>query len=74
MVNSGDHDMMVPFLATQAWIRSLNYSITDDWKPWMINDQIAGYIYVFLFLLFIHFLVVSHTYQTHIKIILAFVS
>jgi len=43
LIYNGDHDMMVPFLATQAWIRSLNYSITDDWKPWMINDQIAGY-------------------------------
>ncbi|CAL9233553.1 unnamed protein product [Arabidopsis halleri] len=43
LIYNGDHDMMVPFLATQAWIRSLNYSITDDWRPWMINDQIAGY-------------------------------
>ncbi|KAL0898310.1 hypothetical protein Bca101_082271 [Brassica carinata] len=43
LIFSGDHDMTVPFLATQAWIRSLNYSIIDDWRPWMINDQIAGY-------------------------------
>ncbi|CAN6935399.1 unnamed protein product [Brassica oleracea] len=35
--------MAVPYLGTQAWIRSLNYSIIDDWRPWMINDQIAGY-------------------------------
>jgi len=41
--NSGDHDMKVPFLATQAWIRSLNYSIVDDWRPWHTNDQVAGY-------------------------------
>jgi hypothetical protein len=44
--NSGDHDMLIPFLATQAWIRSLNYSIVDDWRQWYYNDQIAGYIYV----------------------------
>ncbi|KAF3577498.1 hypothetical protein DY000_02033660 [Brassica cretica] len=43
LIFSGDHDMTVPFLATQAWIRSLNYSIIDDWRPWMMNDQIAGY-------------------------------
>ncbi|XP_019100242.1 PREDICTED: serine carboxypeptidase-like 7 isoform X2 [Camelina sativa] len=43
LIFSGDHDMMVPFLGTQAWIRSLNYSIIDDWRPWMIGDQIAGY-------------------------------
>lgn len=50
--NSGDHDMYVPSLGTQAWIRSLNYSVTDDWRPWIIGDQIAGYI-IILF----HFLV-----------------
>ncbi|XP_010556473.1 PREDICTED: serine carboxypeptidase-like 18 isoform X2 [Tarenaya hassleriana] len=43
LVFSGDHDMMVPFLGTQAWIRSLNYSIVDDWRPWIINNQVAGY-------------------------------
>ncbi|KAF8377662.1 hypothetical protein HHK36_031046 [Tetracentron sinense] len=42
-INSGDHDMKVTFLATQAWIRSLNYSIVDDWRPWLVNVQVAGY-------------------------------
>ncbi|CAN7016568.1 unnamed protein product [Brassica oleracea var. botrytis] len=32
LIFSGDHDMLVPFLGTQAWIRSLNYSVTDDWN------------------------------------------
>ncbi|XP_019084987.1 PREDICTED: serine carboxypeptidase-like 2 isoform X2 [Camelina sativa] len=43
LIFSGDHDMEVPFLATQAWIRSLNYSVIDEWRPWMIKDQIGGY-------------------------------
>nr|BAB03129.1 serine carboxypeptidase [Arabidopsis thaliana] len=43
LVFSGDHDMLVPFLGTQAWIRSLNYSIVDDWRPWMVQNQVAGY-------------------------------
>ncbi|KAF8369563.1 hypothetical protein HHK36_032415 [Tetracentron sinense] len=43
LIYSGDHDMKVPFLATQAWIRSLNYSIVNDWRPWLVNVQIAGY-------------------------------
>ncbi|WCJ35570.1 serine carboxypeptidase-like 2 [Euphorbia peplus] len=43
LIYSGDHDLVVPFLATQAWIRSLNYSIVDDWRPWLVEGQIAGY-------------------------------
>ncbi|KAL5713049.1 sinapoylglucose--choline O-sinapoyltransferase [Ranunculus cassubicifolius] len=39
----GDHDFMVPFLGTQTWIRSLNYSISEDWRPWIVEGQIAGY-------------------------------
>ncbi|XVE95046.1 hypothetical protein REPUB_Repub02eG0062600 [Reevesia pubescens] len=43
LVYSGDHDMIVPFLSTQAWITALNYPIVDDWRPWMIQGQVAGY-------------------------------
>ncbi|XP_054781823.1 serine carboxypeptidase-like 11 [Prosopis cineraria] len=43
LIFSGDHDMACSFLSTQAWIRSLNYSIVDDWRPWHVNGQVAGY-------------------------------
>ncbi|KAF3499650.1 hypothetical protein F2Q69_00045162 [Brassica cretica] len=40
----GDHDMMAPYSSTEVWIRSLNYSIVDDWRPWMMSSyQVAGY-------------------------------
>ena len=39
---SGDHDLMVPFLGTQAWIRSLNFTIIDDWRAWHLDGQAAG--------------------------------
>ncbi|CAA7027114.1 unnamed protein product [Microthlaspi erraticum] len=42
--SSGDHDMMIPYTSTEAWIKSLNYSIVDDWRPWMITrNQVAGF-------------------------------
>ncbi|CAL5418035.1 unnamed protein product [Camellia sinensis] len=43
LIYSGDHDMVVPFLGTQAWIRALNYSIVDDWRSWWVQGQVAGY-------------------------------
>ncbi|URE41162.1 serine carboxypeptidase-like [Musa troglodytarum] len=43
LVYSGDHDMTVPFLGTQAWIRSLNFSIVDDWRPWSVEGQVTGF-------------------------------
>ncbi|KAL8096250.1 hypothetical protein AgCh_037275 [Apium graveolens] len=43
LIYSGDHDFKVPFQSTQAWIRNLNYSIIDEWRPWIIDDQYAGY-------------------------------
>ncbi|XP_075088109.1 serine carboxypeptidase-like 13 [Nicotiana tabacum] len=43
LIYSGDHDKVVISLSTQAWIKSLNYSIIDDWRPWVIDNQVAGY-------------------------------
>lgn len=39
--------MLIPHLDTQAWIKALNYSIIEDWRPWLISDQVAGYISYF---------------------------
>lgn len=42
--------MVVPFIGTQAWIRSLNFSTVDEWRPWFVDGQVAGWVHV----LFIH--------------------
>nr|DAD24905.1 TPA_asm: hypothetical protein HUJ06_026369 [Nelumbo nucifera] len=42
LIYSGDHDLIVPFLATQAWIHSLNYSIVDGWRSWVVDGQVGG--------------------------------
>uniref|UniRef100_A0A0A9HBJ8 Serine carboxypeptidase-like 19 n=1 Tax=Arundo donax TaxID=35708 RepID=A0A0A9HBJ8_ARUDO len=43
LVYSGDHDLLVPHLGTQAWVRSLNFSIADDWRAWHLGGQAAGF-------------------------------
>ncbi|KAF6145834.1 hypothetical protein GIB67_028829 [Kingdonia uniflora] len=44
LIFSGDHDMCVPFTGTQAWTRSLGYKIVDEWRPWIYDEQVAGYL------------------------------
>ncbi|GLT59049.1 hypothetical protein SLA2020_318930 [Shorea laevis] len=44
LIFSGDHDMCVPFTGTQAWTASLGYRILDEWRPWITNSQVAGYL------------------------------
>ncbi|KAK6145164.1 hypothetical protein DH2020_021984 [Rehmannia glutinosa] len=44
LIYSGDHDMCVPFTGTEAWTRSVGYKTVDEWRPWMVADQVAGYI------------------------------
>ncbi|KAI4976940.1 hypothetical protein ZWY2020_050547 [Hordeum vulgare] len=43
LVYSGDHDLVVPQLSTQAWIRSLNFSVVNDWRAWHLDGQAAGF-------------------------------
>ncbi|KAL4587220.1 hypothetical protein LXL04_000087 [Taraxacum kok-saghyz] len=42
-LSSGDHDMVVSYLSTLNWIESLNLLLVDDWRPWYVNQQVAGY-------------------------------
>jgi len=41
---SGDTDGAVPLLGTRRWIKTLNLDIVKEWRPWIIDTQVAGYI------------------------------
>ncbi|CAL5379185.1 unnamed protein product [Camellia sinensis] len=43
LVETGDRDMVVPFVGTVKWIKSLNLTVVNDWRPWFVDGQVAGY-------------------------------
>ncbi|KAI4367138.1 hypothetical protein MLD38_022908 [Melastoma candidum] len=43
LIYNGDHDFTIPASGTQEWIRVMNLTITDDWRQWIVDGQIAGY-------------------------------
>ncbi|KAB1207377.1 Serine carboxypeptidase-like 18 [Morella rubra] len=44
LVESGDRDLVVPFVGTEYWIKSLNLTISIDWRPWFVDGQVAGVV------------------------------
>ncbi|KAI3413152.1 uncharacterized protein J3R85_016526 [Psidium guajava] len=43
LIYSGDHDMVVPYIGTMAWIETLNLTLSADWEAWFVDGQVAGY-------------------------------
>jgi serine carboxypeptidase-like clade 1 len=41
---SGDTDGAVPTLGTQGWIATLNWPVTESWRAYTIDNQVAGYL------------------------------
>ncbi|XP_038703782.1 serine carboxypeptidase 1-like isoform X2 [Tripterygium wilfordii] len=44
LIFTGDHDLRIPFTGTQGWTRSIGYNVVDEWRPWFVNNQAAGYL------------------------------
>ncbi|KAK4284464.1 hypothetical protein QN277_001293 [Acacia crassicarpa] len=43
LVNNGDRDMTVPYVAAEEWLKILNLTVSSKWRPWFVDGQVAGY-------------------------------
>ncbi|OMJ72156.1 hypothetical protein SteCoe_29467 [Stentor coeruleus] len=43
LIYSGDTDGAVPTIGTRNWIRNLNLGISEPYRSWYVNEQVAGY-------------------------------
>ena len=41
---SGDTDGAVPTYGSLQWINELNWKVTEEWRPFTVGGQVAGYI------------------------------
>ncbi|KAJ9436843.1 Serine carboxypeptidase 24 [Diplonema papillatum] len=44
IVISGDADSAVPFMGTERWLRCLERPVTNDWRRWILNKDVAGMV------------------------------
>jgi len=47
LVYSGDVDACVPYNGSEEWTRQLGFAVSDAWRPWLVNQQVAGYVTVY---------------------------
>lgn len=40
--------MVVPYVGTLNWIESINLILTNDWRPWFVDKQVAGLVVFFI--------------------------
>ncbi|KAI9095738.1 hypothetical protein K1719_026298 [Acacia pycnantha] len=43
LLYTGDHDLVIPHVATEQWIKDLNITEEYSWRPWFEDGQVAGY-------------------------------
>lgn len=44
LIYNGDFDACVPYIGMEAWTRSLGFKVKDNWRPWIVANQVAGYV------------------------------
>ena len=46
-IYTGDTDLVVPFVGTREWIKKLGLPVIQKFRPWYLNQQVAGFYEVY---------------------------
>ena len=44
LIYNGDVDACVPYNDNEEWTSSLNIEVSEKWRAWYVDDQVAGYV------------------------------
>lgn len=44
LIYNGDQDECIPYQHDETWTRGMGFAVRDEWRPWLLNEQVAGYV------------------------------
>ena len=44
LIYNGNVDACVPYTDNEEWTSSLGFSVKEPWRPWLVDEQVAGYV------------------------------
>ena len=44
LVYNGDQDECIPYLQDESWTARMGFAVKQDWRPWVLDNQVAGYV------------------------------
>jgi serine carboxypeptidase-like clade 2 len=44
IIYNGDQDECIPYIQDEAWTSDMGLPIKTNWRPWLLDNQVAGYV------------------------------
>eukprot|EP00118_Oscarella_pearsei_P016108 m.151064 g.151064 ORF g.151064 m.151064 type:complete len:461 (+) comp38566_c0_seq1:151-1533(+) len=44
LIYNGDVDACVPYTDNEEWTSGLGFPLKEAWRPWLVDNQVAGYV------------------------------